>query len=282
MAGLTWEYASIADPDSNIVELAALMGAGGILEDSSQTYALIYSPTTAITQGTDYDTVGTYENATAEALGTGVGLLDQLPADAQWIDSVGTVEGGSGDRDRVATPPSLGHPGIHVHHPTSVLAPANTAVAADAISRRFGQTLPNSIGVWYNGDISNGNPAGSTIPYLEDSAGFISVVAPDGAVLTPGAPNILRNVYWRLVDQNKEVAEADGSVTLRIERTGDIANESLTVTYSTFDFGSADEGTDYTGETDTVTFNPGVSFIDITIDINEADGIAEGFETFPS
>ena len=120
---------------------------------------MIYSPTTAITQGTDYDTVGTYESAIAEALGTGVGLLDQLPADAQWIDSVGTVEGGSGDRDRVATPPSLGAPGIHVHHPTSVLAPANTAVAADAISRRFGQTLPNSIGVWYNGDISNGTPS---------------------------------------------------------------------------------------------------------------------------
>ena len=58
VAGLTWEYASIADPDSNIVELTSLMGAGGILEDSSQTYALIYSPTTAITQGTDYDTVG--------------------------------------------------------------------------------------------------------------------------------------------------------------------------------------------------------------------------------
>ena len=87
------------------------------------------------------------------------------------------------------------------------------AVAADAISRRFGQTLPNSIGAWYNGDISNGNPAGAPIRYLEDSAGFISVVAPDGAVLTPGAPNILRNVYFRLVDQNKEVAEADGSVT---------------------------------------------------------------------
>ena len=42
--GLTWEYASLADPMSNIVELTALMGAGGKLEDSSQTYALIRSP----------------------------------------------------------------------------------------------------------------------------------------------------------------------------------------------------------------------------------------------
>ena len=62
VAGLTWEYASIADPMSNIVELSALMGAGGILEDASQTYALIRSPSGAIVQGTDYDTVGAYEN----------------------------------------------------------------------------------------------------------------------------------------------------------------------------------------------------------------------------
>ena len=69
-------------------------------------------------------------------------------------------------------------------------------------------------------------------------------------------------------------------MTIRIERTGDIANESLTVTYSTLDFGSADDGTDYTAKTDTLTFNPGESFKDITIDINEADGLAEGFERF--
>jgi hypothetical protein len=84
-------------------------------------------------------------------------------------------------------------------------------------------------------------------------------------VLTPGAPNILRTVYFRLLDQTKEVAEADGSVTIRIERTGDVTNESLTVTYATLDFGSADDGTDYTGETDTVTFNPGESFKDTTL-----------------
>jgi hypothetical protein len=278
VAGLTWEYAAIADPMSNIVELSALMGAGGILEDASQTYAIIRSSVTPITQGTDYDTMGTYENATATAIGTGVGILDQLPASAQWIDSVGIVEGGGGDRDRVATPPTLGHPGIHVHQPTSFISGGN--VASDAVSRRVGQTLPNSIGAWYNGDISDGNPANAPIRYLEDTLGFISVVAPDGAVLTPGARNILRTVFFSVLDQNKNIAEADGSVTIRIERTGDVANESLTVTYSTLDFGSADDGTDYTGETDTLTFNPGESFKDIIIDINEADGLAEGFERF--
>ncbi len=278
VAGRTWEYDSIADQTSNIVELTSLMVPGGVLEDNSQTYALIYSPGGAIAQGTDYDIVGAYENGTETALGTGVGILDQLPVGAQWIDSVGIVEGGGGDRDRVATPSSLGHPGVHVHQPAPFIGGGN--VASDAVSRRIGQTLPNSIGAWYNGDISNGNPANAPIRYLEDTLGFISVVSPDGSVLTPGSRNILRTVYFRLTDQAKEVAEADGSVTIRIERTGDVANESLTVTYSTFDFGSADEGTDYTGETDTVTFNPGESFKDITIDINGADGLAEGFERF--
>jgi hypothetical protein len=39
VAGRTWEYDSIADQNSNIVELTALMAGGGVLEDNSQTYA---------------------------------------------------------------------------------------------------------------------------------------------------------------------------------------------------------------------------------------------------
>ena len=282
----TWEYASIADPNSIIVELPELNVAGGVFEDESQTYAIIRSPGGAIVQGTDYDTDGDYNTyppgvpptSVQNAIGVGVGILDQLPAGAEFVDSVGVVEGGGNDRDRVATTASLGHPGVHVHQPSPFISGGN--VASDAVSRRIGQTLPNSIGAWYNGDISNGSPASTPIRYLEDTLGFITVTAPDGAALTPGAPNILRNVFFRLLDQNKEVAEADGSVTIRIERTGDVDNESLTVTYSTFDFGSAEEDVDYTGKTDTVTFAPGDSFIDITIDINEADGLAEGFERF--
>jgi hypothetical protein len=277
VAGYTWEYASLAAPASNIVELTSLMGAGGKLEDSSQTYAIIRSPMAAIVQGTDYDTVGAYEDSTATAIGTGVGILDQLPAGAQLVDSVGVVEGGSGDRDRVATTAAQGHPGVHVHQPTGFI-PGN--VTSDAVSRRLGQTLPNSIGAWFNGDISDGNPANAPIRYLEDTLGFMSVVSPDGAVLTPGAPNFLRTVYFRVLDQLKSVAEADGTVTIRIERTGDVNNESLTVTYATLDFGSATEDVDYTGASETLTFNPGESFKDITIDINEADGLSEGFERF--
>ena len=250
LSGRTWKYDSIADQTSSIVELTALMGAGGVLEDSSQTYAIIRSPS-AITQGTDYDTVGAYEvaNPVETSVGVGVGILDQLPAGAQLIDSVGVQEGGGGDRDRVATTASLGHPGIHVHQPAGLAASGGSGVTPDAISRRVGQTLPNSIGVWYNGEITNGNAVGGAVRYLEDSVGIISVVAPDGALLTPGAQNFLRNVFFRVTDQNKDVAEADGSVTIRIERTGNIATESMMVTYTTVDFGSATENADYTGVT---------------------------------
>ena len=101
------------------------------------------------------------------------------------MDSVGIVEGGGNDRDRVATTTALGHPGIHVHQPQNL--PGFSGVASDGVSRRPGQNLPNSIGAWFNGDITNGNPASAPIRYLEDSLGFISVVSPDGAVLTPGA-----------------------------------------------------------------------------------------------
>ncbi len=154
LAPTNWEYASVASADTNVVQLAALDGAGGVLEDNSQTYALIRSPMAAIVQGTDYDTVGTYENGTNQAIGTGVGILDQLPAAADVVDSVGVVEGGGGDRDRTLTTQLLDHPGVHVHQPTPFTPGGN--VTSDAVSRRFGQKLPNSIGAWFNGDIPDG------------------------------------------------------------------------------------------------------------------------------
>ena len=275
ITGNNWDYQSLMDPATHQLKLAAFDAAGGVMEDSSQTYALIRSPLTPIVQGTDYDTVGAYENGTNQAIGTGVGILDQLPAGANMVDSVGVVEGGGGDRDRVATTAERGHPGTHVHQPTPFTPGGD--VASDAVSRRFGQSLPNSIGAWFNGDISNGDPVGGTIPYLEDTF-FISVVAPDGAVLTPGSANLLRTVSFRVADQEKEVAEAAGSVTLRIERTGDL-NEEIDVDYQTVDIGSAIEDLDYTGVQQSVHFGVGESFKDITIDVL-TDDKAEGFEKF--
>jgi hypothetical protein len=294
IAPTNWDYAGLADADTQIVNTAALDGEGGILEDSSQTYALIRSPDNAIVQGVDYDTIGEFENPSNTAIGGTllnpgdpaprygdlVGDLDQLPAGAQIVDSVGVVEGGGGDRDRIAgvagPDDDNARPGVHVHQPTGLLG--SGGVTSDAVSRRVGQTLPNSIGVWFNGDIDNGDPSSGLIKYLENTF-FVSVVAPDGAVLTPGSANELRNVFFSVADQDKEIAEADGSVTLRIERTGDVANEEIEVTYRTVDVGSATEGVDYTGVEETLSFLPGESFKDVTINLL-SDSDAEGFERF--
>ncbi len=276
ITGSNWQYQSLKAAATNQMIVPAFDTAGGLLEDSSQTYALIRSPLTPILPDTDYDTVGAFENATNQAIGTGVGIIDQLPAGADLIDSVFVVEGGGGDRDRAATTAELGHPGVHVHQPTGLAG--SGGVTSDAVSRRFGQTLANSLGAWFNGDIADGNAAGGPIRYLENSF-FISVTAPDGAVLTPGAPNILRTVSFRIADQNREVDEQDGSVTLRIERTGDVSNEQIEVTYRTVDIGSATAESDFTSVEQTVTFLPGESFKDINISILQ-DSAAEGFERF--
>jgi len=139
----SWAYSLPAGTNQ-----AAIL-ANNALEDNSQTYALIRS-TTPIVQGRDYDTVGSYVQPvgnpatiaqTTEA-GIGVGVLDKLPAGAQIVDIVGVVEGGSGDRDRVAT---LNAPGVHIHQPIG----NEGNVTPDAITRRFGDLTPNSAGPWY-------------------------------------------------------------------------------------------------------------------------------------
>ncbi len=280
---MNWAYTP--DADTAVFATAQLDGAGGVLEDASQTYALIRSPS-ALVQGFDYDQVGFYENETNQAFGVvtdingnvidAVGILDQLPAGAQVIDSVGVVEGGGGDRDRTLAAPELGNPGIHVHQPTRINA-ASGNVTSDAVSRRAGETQPNTIGAWFNGDIADGDDSSGPIAYENDTF-FVSVVTPDGAVLTPGAPNILRTVFFNRDDQQTEVAEADGSVTVTIERTGDL-NETIDVTYRTFDFGSATEDVDYTGVEQTISFGVGETEKDVTINLLP-DSEAEGFERF--
>ncbi|TWT43126.1 Calx-beta domain-containing protein [Botrimarina hoheduenensis] len=267
-----WAYTAAAG--TNVFSTAALDGAGGKIEDSSQTYALIRSLGAPIVQGVDYDTIGAYENATNQAIGTGLGILDQLPAGAQVVDSVGVVEGGGGDRDRTLAPPEIGNPGVHVHQPTGVSG--SSGVTSDAVSRRAGQKLPNSIGAWFNGDILSGDDSTGPITYANDTF-FISVVAPDGAVLTPGAPNVLRTVFFDVEDQNAEVAEADGSVTVMLRRTGDL-NETVDVTYTTIG-GTAQSGVDFVAKTETVTFGVGVAEIPVTINLIP-DSVAEGFERF--
>jgi hypothetical protein len=267
-----WVYTAAAG--TTVVATSALDGAGGVLEDSSQTYALIRS-SVPIVQGTDYDTVGAYENATTTATGTGVGILDHpifLDGTAQMVDSVGVVEGGS-DRDRNATTPELGHPGIHVHQVTGAANSEN--VTSDAVSRRENNFLPNTIGAWFNGDIFDTRVDNNPIEYLNGTT-RISVVAPQGSVLTPGAHNTLRNVT--VVADLTSVDEASGLATFTVTRSGDLSQE-IDVAYTTQDGTARVADNDYIANSGVLHFGVGVASMPITVVIND-DGIAEGFENF--
>ena len=271
----TWAYQSLKAAGTNQLTTSRLDGPGGRIEDSSQTYALVRSPAGALVEGTDYDAVGAYENATELALGVGVGILDALPAGAQLVDSVGVVEGGSGDRDRVLTTAELNHPGVHVHLPTGLLN--SEGVTPDAISRRFDttneqDTQPNTIGVWFDGDIPDG--VVTPLQYAADPSR--SVVSPGGAVITPGAPNILRNVLFAVTKVTAD--EAAGTVTLTVTRTGDTTG-AIDVGYSTSNE-TALAGQDYTAVANGMLhFNVGDDSENITITLLSDDD-AEGFESF--
>ena len=243
------------------------------LENSSQTYALWYSPGGNFVQGEDYDRDRFLIQSSVSGFQTevrsGVGVLDTglLPAGAQLIDSVGTVEGGGNDRDRVV---GLANPGVHVHIPTGK---GSGGVTPDAISRRLGQRDPNTIGVWFNGEIPN--PAATPVAY--DTAPWASVVNPLGAVLTPGAPNTLRNAFFSVT--SIEVQESAGVAVLTVARTGDATD--IDVAYSFTDqTASSVGGADYTAAPGVLQFRGGANTATISVPINGADGIAEGFETF--
>jgi hypothetical protein len=254
-----WAYN--ADAGTNVFATAALDGNGGVIKDSSQTYALIKTPTPLV-QGTDYDTVGTYESSASFAVGSGVGILDQLPAGAQLIDTVGVVQGGSGNRDRIAT---LNVPGIHIHEPIG-----NGNVTPDAITRRLGDHTPNSIGPWYDGEIEKPN-----VPLVYAADPKRNVVTPAGAQLTPGAANILRNVFFATTAVS--VNESAGTATVTVKRSGDLS-QAIDVNYTTQN-GTALAGSDYTATSGQLHFTALDESKDITIPIT-VDNIPEGFENF--
>jgi hypothetical protein len=255
-----WAYT--AGAGTNVFATAALDGAGGKIRDSSQTYALVRSPITPLVQGTDYDTVGTYESSASFAVGAGVGILDQLPAGAQLIDTVGVVQGGSGNRDRIAT---LNVPGIHVHEPIG-----NGDVTPDAITRRLGDHTPNSIGPWYDGEIETPN-----VPLVYAGDPKRNVVTPAGAQLTPGAANILRNVFFSTTAVS--VNESAGTATVTVKRSGDLS-QAIDVNFTTQN-GTALAGSDYTATSGMLHFAALDDSEDITIPIT-VDNTPEGFETF--
>jgi hypothetical protein len=280
-----WAYQGIKDPLTNQLATSRLDGVGGRIEDSSQTFALVKSPV-PIVEGTDYDQVGLYANDSQTSTSgddlngvkEGLGILDFGPfapgGGGQLVDSVGVVQGGGNDRDRVMTTREANHPGVHVHQPDGF---TGSDVASDAVSRRFSQKTPNTIGVWFNGDIPNAtaNPIAYPAGTLQNGRTPVSVVAPPGAVITPGSHNILRNVFFTVTA--KSVDEAAGTVTLTVDRSGD-ASQAITVGYNTVD-GTAKAGSDYTATSGHLSFAIGDSSEDIVVPIL-SDGLAEGFENF--
>lgn len=276
---------------------------GFSLENDSQTYALVRTDGmvgSAPVQGTDYDTVGSYVGTSRDAVDSPlgeVGLLDVAPfaganPAAVIVDSVSVFNGGS-DRDRAIVQEGLGLPGVHVHQPTRTIDPGDN-LASDAVSRRFGDTLPNAIGSWFNGDIlaSEADDFGVDPIEYQNGTTKISAVAPDGAVLTPGTRNILNNVFITAdVADIDEPSSGTVNVTFTVTREGDISS-GLTVNYTTLDGtatggeGGVNSGDDYDAElagsvnfTGTGSSTPGSQTVQITVAIN-SDMISEGFETF--
>ena len=270
-----WIYT--ADPDSNTMDIAAFDAVGGGIEDDSQTYALVRS-SVPIVQGTDYDTIGEYVNTTRESVDSplgSVGVLDAAPfstGDAEFVDSVFVQNGGS-DRDRAAVTGLINLPGVHIHQPTG--ASSSNNVTSDALSRREGNKIPNTLGAWFNGDIMDDRVDNPVIEYLNGTT-RISVVAPDGSVLTPGATNTLRNVF---VTANVTSVDEMGApiVTFTVTRTGD-TSQAIDVNFTTVD-GTAQAGSDYVAQSGVLEFGIGedVKTVDVQV---LSDSVAEGFENF--
>ncbi|MEZ5427008.1 MAG: VCBS repeat-containing protein [Pyrinomonadaceae bacterium] len=141
--------------ESTIVQDSTLDGSNG-LENGTISFLLVNSPTTAITQGTDYDT-------------NNDGMLDALPNDATIVDAVSWTDGGSGD---------INYGGVVLDQVSGT---------PDACTRFPDDMTPNSVAAWYNGDLVDDGNGNATVTYSDmvRSANF----PPDG-VLTPGDVNV--------------------------------------------------------------------------------------------
>ncbi|NNE68527.1 MAG: hypothetical protein HKN33_18310 [Pyrinomonadaceae bacterium] len=127
---------------------------GGRLENGTNSWLLVSSPTTAILEGTDYDTDDN-------------GTLEGLPADAIILDAVGWTDGGGAD---------INYGGV--------VLPSTAGGTNDMATRFPGDATPNSAAAWYHGDMDG---AADSLMYdlTQVSANF-----PSGGMLTPGLPNV--------------------------------------------------------------------------------------------
>lgn len=125
---------------------------GGILENGSSTFMLIFS-NTPIVYGVDYDT-------------NNDGVLE-LPASASIQDSFGWATGGATDA---------------IIYSAAVVTQSNGT--PDAAVRFYGNNTANSAAAWYCGDLT-GTGVSGTFDALEVSFNF-----PTGGALSPGNHNL--------------------------------------------------------------------------------------------
>jgi MYXO-CTERM domain-containing protein len=144
----------VLDPQLNV----GVTGGSG-MENGSITFMLIYSPTTAIAKGTDYD--------------PGTGLA--LPTGAIISDSIGWTDGGTTD---------VVYGGAQL---------AASGFTPDAVVRFPDDETPQSAAAWYGGDLTtplvDGGDAGTNPASTTFSSTEITPNVAAGAQLTPGQIN---------------------------------------------------------------------------------------------
>ena len=142
-------------PGGTRLFLASELGdPGGALGNGSVSFLLVSSPT-PILKGVDLDAGNN-------------GVLEGLPAGTTVLDSVGWLDGGSGDV--VFTPAVL----------------TQSAGTPDAATRLPGNTTANSAAAWINADLAGSAPESLAYESQGGSANF-----PYGTLLTVGAANVL-------------------------------------------------------------------------------------------
>ena len=151
---ITNDAAGDCTRDYNTPATTRVLVSGLSLENGTNSWALIMSPTTAIVQGTDYDT-------------TNDGTLDALPGDATIIDAIGSPDGGASDV---------------THGPALPIPPGS--FGSDMMTRFLGNSDASSAAAWYSGDMDGVNTS-TAYDLTQVSANF-----PAGGALTPGAENV--------------------------------------------------------------------------------------------
>ncbi len=164
---------------------------GGILENGSSTYMLVFS-NTPIVYGIDYDT-------------NNDGVLE-LPQGAVILDSFGWITAG------VTTA---------ILYTSAVLAQSNGT--PDAAVRFYGNNDANSAAAWYCGDLI-GTGASGTFDALEISFNF-----PTGGALSPGDHNLPNTLAVKEIDATKQLMVSPNPAQNKIKVLGINGNATYQV-----------------------------------------------------